>query len=386
MSAVPTAPVLPAAAPVATPPVQPVAPAAPVAAAPQQPIIPTSLTQPFQVTAPPPQQQQQAPSQPQTYTNESLYQAIATSLGTSPEVIRERVGANPMEAIGTLVRDAIGVVQSRRQAEPQATPVAASQPAQPALTPGPDGKIPLPPGVEQVVRKNEQGLWEPITPAYKQYADIQNHNDLVDRQRFEKYQQNPLSMLEDPSFKGAIQQQMKALVDEQMRNVQLDSITKEYQSKYYPEIMVYGNDKQPVYGLDGKPSLTPLGVAFAKHMQELTPQGVALSPDQLRSIYENSMKLARFDVAQSQPQQTPPLPAQFQQGQPPANPVAQFIQQAQQNAQTYYPGQPPARPAPQPTSLQGSLWSVANQFPADMSVGQMLDQIGPLFTVGSGRR
>ena len=85
MSAVPTAPVLPAAAPVATPPVQPVAPAAPVAAAPQQPIIPTSLTQPFQVTAPPPQQQQQAPSQPQTYTNESLYQAIATSLGTSPD-------------------------------------------------------------------------------------------------------------------------------------------------------------------------------------------------------------------------------------------------------------------------------------------------------------
>jgi len=364
----------------------------------QQPASMPVIPPPIQAQAPRAPQQPAQSQQPVQPNYDSMYQQIAASLGTTPDVVRQQLGDDPAMGMASLVRDAVGVLNQRKSESTQATPV--SQQQQQQLSP--DGKLPMADGWQTVVKQNAQGVYEPISPHYKQYADAANHNAIIDRQRFERFQADPTLLMQDPAIQQTIQKQIQDAVQAHSQQQQVLALREEYKSKFAKDIFQVNEQGAPKVGMDGKPIMTPLGIAVAKHFNNLANTGMQES----RQLYEAAMILAKNELgvqnfaANVQQQQYPHqqgqhqgfqqqigLP-QYQQQQYAAQAQPQTVNLAamlQQNSQAYYPGQaPPRGPVPQPT-IEGALYAMLQDFPDGLSTGQYLDQIGPLFQT-AGRR
>lgn len=344
-----------------------------------QPLINPAHIQPFQtVTTPAPAGGDGAPV---TYTRDQLVSAVAESLGTTPEELSQRLGQNdPLKSVGALARDALGVIRENRARASNPTPVATAPVAQTVQAPitafDPNKEIKLPDGIEGSIIRQEGDTWVPINDSYKQYADAKNHNVMVQRRQAQQLMSNPLGLLDTPEFQARLDEMVEKRATEKFQKQQAEQVRENYRQKFSPEIFVGGKYNE---GFDGKPNLTPVGVAYLNHLDTLSRAGMGESPD----LYEKAMMLARYETGSPSPGRAaaPGTPAQPHQ---PPSTVSQFLTQAQ----TYTPGSPPSRPATPATNLRGSLFQIANDVGAteDMTVEQIMARAGSLLTAGSGRR
>lgn len=352
---------------------QPVQPSAPVAS---QPRIDPALIQPFQQVAQP---QPPAQNAPVTYTREQVIAAYASDLGITPEELSQRIGdQDVLRSTGAALRDALGVLRKTRAAAQNPTPVGAAP--TPAVHTAqvsafdPNKPIQLPPGIEgSIIQKGQDGIWQPISEQYKQYADAKNHNEMVQRRQAEQFVTNPMSLFEHPEFSQKLSSMVEERAQALYQQQQTEQVRAQYREKYAGEVFVGGRYSE---GLDGKANLTPLGASWLNHLQALSDAGMKETPD----LYEKAMVLARHDVGVLAPVQPTPTPGRPS---PPAS-MGQFLTQAQ----TYTAGASPARPTGNaPTTLRGSLMNLANEVGAteDMTVDQIMKRVGPLMA-GSGRR
>lgn len=349
---------------------------------PAMPIIPSPHLPQRQAPVAP---QQQTPAVQPDYS--AVINSVASALGTTPDIVRQQLGDNPVDGITSLVRDAAGVLYRQKNDQTQVTPASPQQQTQLS----PDGKIPLADGWQNVVQRNAQGVYEPIHAQYKQYADAANHNAIIDRKKYEQYQADPTSMLEEPSVKKVIQDQIKAVVQAQVEEQRIVSLREEYRTKFGKDITQVDERGVTKIGMDGKPIMTPLGFAFAKHVNALAESGMKESA----RLYESAMTLARNDLGiqgfaagvQQQPQQTQPMQGQpyYQQQQQPQPQTTNLAAMLQQNSQQWYPGTPPSRQPVQQPTIEGALYQMLSDLPDGQSIGAYLDQMGPLFTT-AGRR
>lgn len=333
---------------------QPAAPAAPANPAPVQnqqppapppvqypniPLHPPSGNMPRQPVAP------QAPQQPtDAFTAEQLVQEYARATGLDPEYIRQRSQGNPLAWSASLARDAIGTLREQQAAARQvpAQPTAQSQtaPAQPEL----------PDWWESAVHTNPQtGLYEPIRGEYQGIANLANAEQMRRAHQFQQIQKDPSKLMTLP----AVQQMLKQQIDNQMAQArqqwETENLHVRMREKYGKDIIQHNQSGQPIIGFDGKPEMTPLGFAFAKHYSALMEQGMKES----QVLYDTAITLARNEYGaqqaaaniQNQPMSSNAfgIPAQPVQGY--GQPVygQQPVNNVLQNAQTYWPGQPPIR-------------------------------------------
>lgn len=377
---------------------------APVAAQPaypqQQPVStteqhfppqPAPVHQPVPLLAPNPHLPQPPATspapQPQVNPYRAIYQELASQIpGQTPEQVAAILQDNPAN-IARAVAQAINVLREPpKQQEPAPAP---TLPA--AAQADPFGRVPLPEGAERFLQRDPQtGKWAPIAPEYKQYADARNHNEVVDSMRMQQLAANPAALLKDPAVAPTIQKMVDDIVQEKIQKQALDTLRTEVRTKLTPEIMEIDQASgQPRLGLDGRPMMKPLGLAFDKWCRELAESGMKES----KQFYAAAEMLARQEVgALAQPSATQQQPQQSW-----TNPVTQgnvgatpatlqgMLAQAQQ-ANTYWPGQPPPRaPQQQTLNIPGALHMALKDEQENMPASYYFERLGPLLSNGVGR-
>ncbi len=363
---------------------------------PQQPTMPLVAPNPNNPVAP----VQQAPAQQQNQPNQAyqqIYQSLAQTLKTTPEAMQQAIQDNP-QVMASLVHDAIMTIRNNNNAAQQ---IPANQPNQQpgqgqAQVPT-DGKISIPQAAYNFILKNEKGMFVASDPAYQQYANIANHNEMIDRSKQQQFLQNPTAIFDDPAFQQKISQQVESQVQQRMAAQEAANQRTSFREKHGRELVQLDPNGQMMKSpMDGSPLLTPLGFSFDQWARKLHAQGMKESSD----MYATALTMAKSELGlnqpaqQQQPQQFQPAAglfgqqiqqqAQWGQQQPPPQQFQQpnltaLMQQNLTNANSYWPGQPPARTnMPNPNmSIEGALTLALQDVPEGGDMNTYFNRIGP---------
>lgn len=350
----------------------------------QLPIIPPSFTSQPQGTQS--KQQPQPQQQEQAYTRDAVVNALASHLNVTPDVVRNELGnRDPLEFVGAIARESIGYMrQSEKQQlqQQQVTPQVQPQQQQGQQF-RPDASIPLPDGWESVVQRGQDGVYQPISPVYKQYADIANHNAIVEQKRMSRIMSDPTQLVKDPTVQQVIDKMVKEQVSAQTRQFELKSLREKYRSEYAKDIVQHDAEGKPMHGLDGKPMLTPFGQAFARISNEFAEAGMPESERFYQAAYHaaaaEAMPPSRI-AQQQQQQRTNPVDQWFGNQQPQQQVQTSGFQKILNNSQTWFPGAPPSRESEQPLTLQGAAFAALADVPDGRSAGEYFQHIGKLFS------
>lgn len=353
---------------------------------------PSQIPMPGHVIAPTPSQHQQSQQQQgKTYSDESIVNAICRATGRDANFIREYIATkgngDAMAVFETVMRDAVGTLQEREASATQApvnnaTTATGAQTTVPGM--GPDGRIALADGWKAAVReveRNGKRVYEPVLPEYQNIANAANHNLLIEQRQAEIWRTNPAEAIRnDPTIKEMIQNEAKALFQDQWSQQQKQQLRAKYFEKHK---QAYEQDQngQVRVDLNGKPILTPLGRAYYRIGNELMQAGHAEDD----SLYTRAWILAQNEVGVQQAasdmgQQSMNnsfgmgmQPHQYASQRQPYYPVGSVLQ----NAQTIFPA---GNTQAQPTSagdvtMEGALWNAVRDMPEDLSAGEYLEEI-----------
>lgn len=316
----------------------------------QQAMLPAIAPNPnYQQQQQAPVQQQQAPQQPSW---DDFYSEVGTHLNISPDQVRTHFSNDPRR-IGAAVVEAI-----KRRKEASAPPPVQHQEMQQQQQARADGLMPLPEGAEQFIRQTDQG-WVPVDPMYKQYADIKNHNAIVEANRLRNIAQDPTKLMQDQS----IQNMVKNLAKEEARKLHEEQTVlntrQKYRDQYGKDMFSLDANGQIARDLDKNPIMTPFGHTMDRVMQELANAGMKesdffyqtaymLASKQVAPPSQNNQQVKQNSGQQDFRQYNAGVPGQAVQ--PQLNGIQQILNQSQQ-AQQYYPGTPPQRQNQVPSGL-----------------------------------
>ncbi len=328
------------------------------------------------------QAQQHAPAQQQQTQQPSwddFYSEVGTQLGINPDQVRSHFAGDPRRIAGAVAT----AVRNRRNEQAQATPPVQQQQQQ-VPQPRADGLLPLPAGAEQFIRQTDQG-WVPIDPMYKQYADIKNHNTLVEASRLRNIAQDPAALMKDQSFQTSIQDLVKAEAAKLFQEQNIVNVRNKYREQWGKEIFSMDNG-QIGRDMEGNPIMTPFGIAFDAVCMRLGKQGMregdefyqtayALAKTMVPATQQNNQQVQQQNYGQQDYRQyNAGVPGQGVQ--PQRNGIQQILDQSQQ-AQQYYPGTPPPRQNQVPSGLTyaGELRHHLQDAPEGMTMDYYLNLV-----------
>lgn len=354
----------------------------------QQPVQPQAPQAPMPLVAPNPNlPQQQAPAapvqqqQPAVSPYEQVYQNLARSTGQPVETFKAAIKDDPA-VMSSMLHEAIVAL---RQAEATRQQIPVQQQQQHQVQQPTNAKIDIPQAVMGYLKRNNNGLYEAIDPAYQQFAQAANHNQLIDQTRAQQFLNDPTSVFKEPQFQQVMQQQIEKEVQQRMQVQELVSLREQMKAKYAKDIAITDANGQIMYNPqdigkkpeEQRPLLTPLGNVFNSWTNRLHQRGMKESPE----LYEAAMMMAKSELgmnAQPQQQQQQMPPGLFGQ-QKPQQPDLYQLQQQQMNANSFWPGQAPARQqqAPSNMSLEGALMMALQYAPEGGDMNTYFQQFGP---------
>lgn len=382
----------------------------PVQQQPQQ-----QLPEPMPLVAPNPrtqqpqpvqQQQQPAPQQQQGFDTNAMYTALSQALGVSPEYARQVFQDNP-QTIATTIAQAVRLKNQAEQQQQQ-VPLPTQQQQQQQQQQGIPGEIQIPEAAYYYLRK-ENGMWQPANPAYQQYANAANHNEMLRQQRVSQMAANPASLLDDQGFNQKFNEKVQQAAQQLLQGQQVSGLRAQVREKYKSAVCMLNPDGSIKYGMNNEPVMTPLGMAFQRHAERLQTLGMRESAEYYDEAFKNAcLELGMYQQPQQQmQQQVQGLPQQLFQQQPQQGmqPVQQangyqqapdfsnmlqqgnaMLQQNRLQQNSYWPANAPARSGQVPNlTPEAALAEALANEPEGMDANFYFNRVGSLFGSGSGR-